>query len=168
MGEVDLIAYLLDQAFDGGEFHSLMGNLGAVDRATWRARVPGSVRTIAEIALHVGGAKVMYDDHAFGTASLVWDSPEVAPWTPGAAPLPDVLAWLGRSHADLMAHVRALSDADLLVPRRANWGELRETRWLLSTVLQHDVYHAGEINRTRSLLVGEDRWRWQIEAGIDR
>ena len=167
MGEVDLIPYLLAQAFDVGEFHSLMGNLSAVDEAMWRARVPGSVRTIAEIALDAGGAKVTYDDHA-GSASLAWDSPEVAPWTPETAPLPDVLARLRRSHADLMAHVRVLSDGDLLVPRRADWGARMEIRWLLSTVLQHDVYHAGEINRTRSVLTGEDRWWWQIEPGIPR
>ena len=48
-----------------------------------------------------------------------------------------------------MAHVRGLTDDDLLVARPANWGELRETCWLLSVLLEHDVYHAGEINRTR-------------------
>ena len=42
-----------------------------------------------------------------------------------------------------------------------------ETRWLLSTLLQHDTYHAGEINHLRSLLSGEDRWMWQIQLGID-
>ena len=61
----------------------------------------------------------------------------------------------------------ALSDDDLAQPRYANWGELRETRWLLSTLLQHDVYHAGEINHIRALLAGEDRWNWQIFEGID-
>jgi hypothetical protein len=65
------------------------------------------------------------------------------------------------------SHVRGLTDADLLLPRPANWGERRETRWLLSTLLQHDTYHAGEINRMRALLAGEDRWMWQIHAGID-
>ena len=33
-------------------------------------------------------------------------------------------------------------------------------------LLQHDVYHAGEINRIRSLLAREDRWNWQIFEGI--
>jgi len=36
----------------------------------------------------------------------------------------------------------------------------------LSMLLQHDTYHAGEINRIRSLLAGEDRWAWQIFEGI--
>jgi hypothetical protein len=42
----------------------------------------------------------------------------------------------------------------------ANLGELRPTRWLISTILRHDTYHAGEINHIRGLLVEDGRWRW--------
>ncbi len=45
-------------------------------------------------------------------------------------------------------------------PRPTNWGELRETRWLISTIAQHDVYHAGEVNHIRSILASNDGWRW--------
>ena len=55
---------------------------------------------------------------------------------------------------------RQLSEGDLADPRPANCGELKPTRWLISTILQHDTYHAGEINHIRSLLAGQDRWRW--------
>lgn len=82
--------------------------------------------------------------------------------------MPDVLDWLRQTHAALMVHVRSLSDDELRQTRMANWGEEKETRWLLSTLLQHDVYHAGEINRMRSVLAGEDRWQWQIDLGIER
>jgi hypothetical protein len=128
----------------------------------------GSVRTIAEIALHVGSSKVMYTDYAFGERSLTWESVEVEPWSPELAPMSETIEWLREVHGSLMRRVRSLDDADLARPRMANWGEEKETRWLLSTLLQHDVYHAGEINRTRSILSGEDRWQWQIEVGIDR
>jgi hypothetical protein len=37
----------------------------------------------------------------------------------------------------------------------------------LLAYLMEDVYHAGEISRTRALLAGEDRWNWQIFEGID-
>lgn len=168
MSQRDLLAYLMDQAFDGNEFHSLMGNLAAVDASMWTRRLPNSLRTIGEIAMHVGSSKVMYTDHAFGSRSLTFDSPEVEPWPAGDAPMDEALAWLRSTHAALMAHVLSLSDDDLAKPRMANWGEEKETRWLLSTVLEHDVYHAGEINRMRSLLSGEDRWQWQIAMGIDR
>ncbi len=167
MRAVDLLSYLMDQAFEGGEFHSLLGNLGAVDETMWARPLPESVRTIADIAVHVGACKVMYRDHAFGAGTLTWESPEVEPWPGREAPMDDVLRWLRAVHAELMADVRALADAELLAPRPANWGELKETRWLLATVLEHDAYHAGEINRMRSLMSGEDRWQWQIELGID-
>jgi hypothetical protein len=72
----------------------------------------------------------------------------------------ETVDWLKASHARFVDHVRQPSDADLDVPRRANWGELKPTRWLISTILQHDTYHAGEINHIRSLLAEDDRWRW--------
>jgi hypothetical protein len=72
----------------------------------------------------------------------------------------EAVSWLKASHARFVDHVRHLSDADLGVPRRANWGGLEPTRWLISTILQHDTYHAGEINHIRSLLAQDDRWRW--------
>lgn len=168
MSDRDLLAYLLDHAFDGSEFHSLMGNLSTVDESMWSARLPESLRTIGEIALHVGSSKVMYTDYAFGSGSLTWESDEVEPWPPDAPPRREVLDWLREVHAGLMDHVAGLSDAELSRPRMANWGEEKETRWLLSTLLQHDVYHAGEINRMRSLHAGEDRWQWQIALGIER
>jgi len=162
------VVYLLNHAFETGEFHGLMGNLRSVDVAMWTQPLPHSVRTIAEIALHVGSSKVMYTDYAFGSRSLTWESAEVEPWSPEEAPMSETIAWLREVHDSLIRHVRSLDDADLARPRMANWGEEKETRWLLSTLLQHDVYHAGEINRMRSILSGEDRWQWQIEVGIDR
>ncbi len=173
MSEIDLLTYLMDEAFAGpgieasNESQALLPNLATVDTAKWRARLPGSVRTIGSIAVHVASCKVMYANHAFGDGQLTWDSPEVAPWTEFEAPMAETLDWLRASHAALMGHVHALSDEGLSELRHANWGELRETRWLLSTLLQHDVYHAGEINHIRALLAGEDRWNWQIFEGID-
>jgi hypothetical protein len=59
-----------------------------------------------------------------------------------------------------VAHVRELDDADLAALRPTNWDEERETRWLISTLLQHDTYHAGEINHIRSVPAGNDAWMW--------
>jgi uncharacterized damage-inducible protein DinB len=173
MSAVELLAYLMDDAFDGrgieqsNESQSLMTNLATVTADQWRARPEGVRRTAEIIAVHVGACKVMYVDHAFGAGTLTWESPEVAPWPVGEAPMAEVVAWLRETHAALMGHVRSLTDEELLRRRRANWGEQRETRWLLSALLQHDVYHAGEINHLRSVLDGDDRWRWQQQLGIE-
>jgi hypothetical protein len=56
--------------------------------------------------------------------------------------------------------VATLDDEDLGAKRSASWGELKETRWLISVLIQHDTYHAGEINHARSLLTANDKWKW--------
>src|SRR5918997_1429946 len=94
MRDIDLMVYLLDQAFEGGEYQSLMGNLDEVDESMWQKPLPESVRTIGEIALHVASCKVMYADYAFGSASLSWESPEVEPWPPSEAPMNEVKQFL--------------------------------------------------------------------------
>ncbi len=49
-------------------------------------------------------------------------------------------------------------DAELDVPRKAHWGEMLPTYDLVVIMLEHDLYHAGEINRTRALLQADDKW----------
>ena len=51
-----------------------------------------------------------------------------------------------------------VGDAELLQPRPANWGELKEMQWLITVLIGHDLYHAGEINHLRALLQKTDRW----------
>ena len=166
MSAIDELVYLLDEAFSGegieetGESQSVLANLATVDDATWRALPPGGVRSIESIALHVGTCKLMYDDYAFGAGARAWGDPDLQPWPDGQAPREETIEWLKGLHETLRSHVAALSDADLDASRKTNWGELRETRWLISTLMQHDTYHAGEINHVRSLLAGDDRWRW--------
>ena len=161
------VLYLLDEAFAGrgiensNESQALLTNLATVGEREWRALPGGATRSIESIVLHVGSCKVMYDDYAFGRGTLRWGTPPVQPWHEGSAPMSDALRWLRESQARLVDHVAALSDDDLARPRLANWGERRETRWLLAALIGHDFYHAGEINHLRSLLGADDRWRWQ-------
>ncbi len=117
----ELLAYLMDEAFESGEFHSLMGNLNEVDAEMWTRPLPNSLRTIGEIALHVGSSKVMYTDHAFEGATLTWESGEVEPWSPDDPPMVETPGWLRTVHARLMGHLHGLSDQDLPAPRMANW-----------------------------------------------
>ena len=164
MTAVDELVYLLGEAFSGRgieethESQSLLSNLMSVEESMWRTAPPGGVRTIESVALHVGSCKVMYDEYAFGPGRLDWQDAEVQPWT-GEAPMAGTIAWLEEAHERFLRHVRALHDPDLDVRRRTNWGESRETRWLISTIIQHDTYHAGEVNHIRALLSSNDAWR---------
>ena len=165
---IESLVYLMDEAFRGtgieatDESQALLPNLATVPEAAWRALPEGASRSIESIALHVGACKVMYDDYAFGTASLEFATPEVEPFSEGAAGQAEVVSWLAAAHDRLVGHVASLTDDDELErPRGTNWGELRPTRWIVASMITHDAYHAGEINHLRSLLGPDDRWRFQ-------
>jgi hypothetical protein len=173
LSAVNELVYLLDDAFEGkgieesNESQALITNLATVPDDDWR-RVPvGGTRSIESIALHVGSVKVMYDDHAFGPGTLRWDRPtaELQPFAEGEAPMTETIEWLTTVHRRLVDHVRVLRDEELDVQRMANWGEQKETRWLIAALIEHDAYHAGELNHIRSLFAGDDRWRWQQLGG---
>jgi uncharacterized damage-inducible protein DinB len=162
---IDALGYLLEEAFRGGgieeteESQALLPNLSSVPSEHWRALPHGAARSIADIANHVGACKVMYDDYAFGTATLDWGTPEVEPFADSGGQ-EEVRAWLEGVHARFAQHVAALGDdAELDTERLTNWGERRPTRWIVASMITHDAYHAGEINHLRSMLGPDDRWR---------
>jgi uncharacterized damage-inducible protein DinB len=165
---IDTLLYLLDEAFRGvgiepsNESQALLPNLRTVPDDVWHRLPDGASRSIAAIAIHVGACKVMYDDYAFGSGTLRFGTPDVEPWSHDEAEMADVLPWLEATHTRLVEHVAALEDDDELDrPRAANWGELRPTRWLIAAMVTHDAYHAGEVNHLRSLMGGDDRWRFE-------
>ena len=163
---IETTLYLMEEAFRGAgieesnESQALLPNLASVPAKDWRALPAGAVRSIHDIANHIGACKVMYDDYAFGSGALQFGTPEVEPFADSGSP-DEVVAWLEAAHGRLVDHVAGLADdAELDRQRRANWGEERPTRWLIAAMITHDAYHAGEINHIRSLLDGDDRWRF--------
>lgn len=158
---VEQLLYLMDEAFDGNDEHSLIANLRSVTADDWLWRPPGRHRSIAEIVGHVGAAKTLYDNHAFGDASLSFLDPRFAPKAHEGRTPEEAMAWLRVEHTRLREHVAALDDEDLPKPRRTNWGEMKETRWIVSVMIDHDLYHSGEINHIRALHQDNDRWAWE-------
>lgn len=147
---VSQLLYLLDEAFQGPKWHSLLGNLGSVTPDDWLWVPAGGQRSIRDIVQHVGGCKFMYHNHAFGDAKLTWDAPLVD----GGEALSSMSAateWLREGQERLRQSLAGLDDTELLRPRMTNWGELKETRWIFAVMIQHDLYHAGEINHIRAL-----------------
>jgi len=170
-GGIESLLDLMDEAFRGrgieesNESQALLTNLASVTPEQWRALPAGAVRSIADIAGHVGACKIMYDDYAFGLGTLKFGTPEVEPFAAGGSQT-DMIAWLIEAHARLVADEAALADdAQLDVLRPTNWGEQRPTRWIVAAMVTHDAYHAGEINHIRSLLDGDDRWR-HVQLGF--
>jgi len=147
---VSQLVYLLDEAFQGTEWHALMPNLRSVTQEDWLWVPPDGVRSIRYIVIHVGGAKLMYHNQAFGDGQLSWDDPLLC-GPDGLPSLASALEWLRIGHEQLRASLAALSDADLLAPRMTPQSRLKETRWIIAVMIEHDLYHAGEINHIRAL-----------------
>jgi hypothetical protein len=134
---VDRLVSFLDDAFEGQEWHALLPNLRSAPAKAW------------EWVPHVGGCKRMYENHAFGDATLTWDHPLVV-GEEAISDLTSAVAWLRDAHDRLRRSVATLCDADLDRPRMTNWGERKETRWIVTVMIQHDLYHSGEINHLRA------------------
>jgi uncharacterized damage-inducible protein DinB len=160
---VDILIRLIQDAFDGDPEHSLLANLREIREAEWTALPPGCSRSIADILEHVAWAKWMYEDYAFGPATLPGDqSPMIPADGARARPPAELLAWLNAGHACWLASVQALSDdAELDRERLTNWGERLPTRIIIQTMIAHDYYHAGEINHLRALLHQADKWEYE-------
>ena|SRR5687768_3474149 len=157
---IDTLARLVEEAFEGDPSHSLLANIRDLREEDWTATPRESGRSIADILEHVGWSKWMYEDYAFGPASMRGDQPPLIP-EGGARSRPheELLDWLTEGHRRLLTSVRALADdSELDRERLTNWGEHLPTRDIIRIMIAHDFYHAGEINHLRALLQGTDRW----------
>lgn len=160
---LDTLAWLIHDAFEGDPDQSLLANLRDVSDEDWIALPPGAGRSIADILEHVGWAKWMYEDYAFGSGTLRGDQPPMVPaGNAKSRPREELMAWLKEGHHRWLNAVRALSDdSELERERPTNWGDQLPTRVLIRILIGHDFYHAGEINHIRVLLQGIDRWPYE-------
>jgi hypothetical protein len=84
---IGTLAWLIEEAFEGDPSHSLIANLHDVREEDWTATPLRSHRSIADILEHMGWSKWMYEDYAFGSATLRGDQPPLVPkagWPPSA------------------------------------------------------------------------------------
>ena len=157
---IETLVRLGEDAFEGDSDESLIANLRDMREGDWTALPTGAERTIADVLEHVGWAKWMYEDYAFGPGTMRGDEPPLIP-AHGATSRPhdELLEWLSEGHGRWLRSVRALrDDVELDHARLTNWGDYLPTRNLIRIMIGHDFYHAGEINHARALLQGTDRW----------
>lgn len=108
---------------------------------------PAPVTTIGWQIVHVATCKQMYHEWAYGPAKLTW--PELTiPHTASGA-----IALLDAGHALLRADLLGLSEDDLNLPRRTNWGEVWPAR-IFTVLIDHDALHGGAIGQMRDLYFG--------------
>lgn len=153
---IDELARILNLSFEGSA-HSLLNNLATVAEKEWDVLPQGARRSIQQMVWHVGLFKYIYANHGFRDASMDYgDAPATPPMERLATP-DSATEWLREAHAYLIeAIVELPDDTELERPRKAHWGAMVPTLLLIDTMHEHDVYHAGEINKTRALLQAND------------
>jgi hypothetical protein len=156
--QITQMLYLLDDAFEGPDWHSFLTNLGSVTPDDWDWVPPNGARTIRQLVGHVGECKFLYHNRAFGDAQRSW-AEITSRRADVLATIPSAVTWLREGHQCLREGIAALEDDSELVKLRLHHsGKLKETRWIIMIMMQHDLYHAGEINHIRALRQQNDDW----------
>ena len=150
--KIDELLLLMDRAFAESE-HSLLENLRSVREESWAQIPEGGKRSIQNIVAHVGMFKFMYANHGFDTGDLDYGEPPATPAPERLASVEVAIEYLREGHEYLAGLIRGLEDdSELEALRKAHWGGLVPTRHIIVTMIEHDLYHAGEVNRARALV----------------
>ncbi len=146
--EAARIADQLRRAFDGDAWHgdSLFEILDGVTAAQAAARPIARAHTIWELVLHIAA----WDDAVLrrlgGAAVTLSDAENFPPVTETSdAAWRKTLAEVRRVHEELVSAVAALADSRLneIVPGKK--GAHYTFYYMLHGVVQHELYHAGQI-----------------------
>ena len=164
---VDALVLLLDHSmeetadeFGYDHWHSILWNLHNVRPEDWDALPVGGGRTIGELVPHIGLCYLMYENQAFGDRQRQWGDGQI-----DGGPRPETpeewIAWMRTAHGIFRSSVAALTDEQLEELVYAPWGDQLPARRIVELMIQHGIYHAGEINHIRALLQGNDDWDHQ-------
>lgn len=164
---IEMLLRAMQWAYADDPFHALRRNLESVTDAEWDVR-PASWSvdefgtdpelSICDIVLHVAAAKRMYANRVFGDGLMEWEQIAI----PEARDMASVLAWLDDGYRQLVDGLTALpDDAELATERTFPYRRgliLVPREQLLRIIINHDLYHSGEINRQRALIRGAEGW----------
>ncbi|HXE76120.1 MAG TPA: DinB family protein [Candidatus Xenobia bacterium] len=145
MSEVRRIADQLRRAYEGEAWHgpSLKQILAGITSEQAARRVVPNAHTIWELVHHIGAWESIVRRRL--SCEVVNATPEMD-WPPvrdtGDAAWKEALANLERGHMQLREAVAALSDEQL---REKVVGENYSVYGMVHGVIQHDLYHAGQI-----------------------
>ena len=145
MSETSRIANQLHRAYHGGAWHgpALAELLAGVTAKQAAARPLAGGHSIWELVLHITAWKKAVRERVLGKAI------ELSPredWPPAGKA--SVAAWrktlnaLERAHRQLEAAVARLPDSRL---KRTVPGRMHNVYFLLHGLVQHDLYHAGQV-----------------------
>lgn len=154
MSESVRLADQVRRAFDGGAWHgdSLLELLAGVDAETAAAHPIKNAHSIWELVLHIAAWDGAVIRRAQGRAAkltaqqnfpLVKDTSEAA-WQ-------NALAHLRATHAELVSAVEHFPESRLLEPVPGKKAKHYNFFYMFSGVVQHELYHAGQIALLKKL-----------------
>ncbi|GIV02847.1 MAG: hypothetical protein KatS3mg015_1677 [Fimbriimonadales bacterium] len=150
---IELLLQLQDRAFRSSPWHSLLGSLTGISEEVFNSTprrfsgfpwMDGSIRSIV---YHVTGDKLVQFSQAFGDGSVTWDSLSIA-----KSDLTTMLRELEAAHEPLVRTLRSLTQDDLSRKVRTWGGKKMTTLQFFLMLIEHDLYHAGQIRTMRNLL----------------
>jgi uncharacterized damage-inducible protein DinB len=148
---VEQLEALLRRSFDGANTQSLLGNLTNVQADDWDWLPDGGKRTIRDIFEHAAVAKHIYAAFLFSDARPRWDDVHRQCRERADDDTAALVEWAREGHAAFMAGMAKLQDDDL-AEVTTKWHGATDTKAeVIAVMIQHDCYHAGEINHLRAL-----------------
>ncbi len=145
MNQAGRIADLLHRAFHGNAWHgpAVLEVLADVSAPTAAARPLASAHSIWELVLHITAWEGAVFRRLDGDPALLGDAEDFPPVRDVSdAAWKKVMAALGSGHEALEQAVRALPESRLT---EAVPGKDYDIYFLLHGVIQHDLYHAGQM-----------------------
>lgn len=155
MTEGQRIADQMKRAYDGSAWHGppLMELLQGIDAVAAHRRPIPNAHTIAELVAHITFWKEVVTLRAQGRSPRLATGKDWVMVSTGARAWKTVLKQLRRSH-DMLVAVAAAADDTMLARRVA--GKPYNVYVMLHGVVQHDLYHAGQIALLAKGLEEED------------
>jgi uncharacterized damage-inducible protein DinB len=151
MTEIDRIRDQFRRSLDGNAWHgpAIAELLTEVTAEAASARPVTSAHSIWELALHIGAWQHAAVRMLRGEAVHLSDAEDWPPAGEGELEWQLAVAHVRRTHADLDASMGMLDDSRLNDPIPARD---YDTYFLLHGVIQHNLYHAGQIAMLKKAL----------------
>jgi hypothetical protein len=155
---IDLLVSQLDQAYDQKSWHgpNLRGSIRGLELAVATYRPAVGRRCIWEIVVHAAYWKYAVRRRLLGekrgSFALKGSNWFPRPLTLSVAAWQEDVALLDDTHGTLRTAIAALRPADL---ERTPAGSKVSNVQLVSGIIAHDVYHAGQIQLLKRLAAGQ-------------
>jgi uncharacterized damage-inducible protein DinB len=155
MTEATRIADQLRRAFDGEAWHgdSVLEILKGVTASQASARPIAGAHSIWGLALHIAAWDGAVLRRLSGNTVTLSDAENFPPVTdPSAAAWRKALADVRRVHEELVAAVAALPESRLYEMVPGKQGAHYDFYYMLHGVVQHELYHGGQIALLKKLV----------------